>query len=98
MIICRKSHPSVPVVDDVRAAQSPLQHLCSELVRVPQVGESHHVILGLPVLNQRQRGNHLDPQPLCQERRLLHIQLDELSLQVLLGQDDQVLVQDLASL
>ena len=38
---------------------------------------------------------HLNPQPLCEEGALLGVDLDKLGLEVLLGQDPQVLVNNL---
>lgn len=86
-----------PVVDDVRTAESPFEHLCRKLICVSQVSESDHIVLCFSVCQQSQCGNNLDPQPLCQERSLLYVQFDEFGLDVLLCQDGQVFVEDLTS-
>ena len=73
-------------------SQPPLQHLRGELVRVAEVGEPHEVCRGLLVLDAENSGDDLDLQPVAQEGALLGVDLAELSLQVLLGQDIEMFV------
>lgn len=58
-------------------------------------GEKYHIVLHFAVLDESQRWEHEDLEPLRQERALLGVQLDKSSLHVLLGQYVQVLVDDL---
>ena len=78
-------------------SQSPLEHLCAELVRVPEVSEAHDVGCGLLVLDAEDGGDHLDLEAVTQEGALLSIDLTEPRLQVLLGQCAEMLVEYLAS-
>lgn len=87
----------VPVVNNISAAQSPFQHLGAELVGVPQVTKTYHVVLRLAVNEQSQGGDDLDVQPLGKEGCFLHVEFDEFGLDVLLCQDGQVFVHDLTS-
>lgn len=86
-----------PVVNNVRTAKSPFEHLCGELVRVSQVSESDHIVLCFSINKQSQSRNNFDAQPLCQKWGFLCIQFDEFGLNVLLCQDGQVFVEDLTS-
>lgn len=72
-----------PVVNDICTAESPLKHLCGEVVCVSQVSESNHIVLCFSIQHQSQCWNNLDPQPLCQKWGFFHIQFDELGLNML---------------
>ena len=78
-------------------SQSPLQHLRSELVGVAQLGKAHDVGGGLLVLDAENGGDHSDLQPVAEERTLFSVNLTELSLQMLLSQEIEVLVEYFAS-
>ena len=78
-------------------SKSPLEHLCAELVCVPEVGEAHDLARGLLVLDAEDGGDDLDLEAVTQEGALLSVNLTEPCLQVLLGQHAEVLVEYLAS-
>ena len=78
-------------------SQSPLEHLCAELVRVPEVSEAHDVGRGLLVLDAEDGGDDLDLEAVTQEGALISVNLTEPCLQVLLGQCAEMLVEYLAS-
>ncbi len=40
-------------------SNSPLEHLCGEVVCVAQISEAHHIPAGLRILDHDDRGNHL---------------------------------------
>ena len=62
---------------------------------VAEVREADDVVARLAVLDEHDGGDDLDPQPLREEGALLGVDLDKLGLQVLLGQDPEVLVHNL---
>ena len=86
---------TIPVLDDAGRGDAPLHHLGGELVVVAEVREADDVVARLAVLDEHDGGDDLDPQPLREEGALLGVDLDKLGLQVLLGQDPEVLVHNL---
>ena len=62
-----------------------------------EVGEPDDVVPGLGALDAQDGGDDLDEQPLSEEGARLSVDLDELGLDVALGQDGEVLVHDLAA-
>ena len=78
-------------------SQPPLQHLRCELVGVAQVAKAHDLGGGLLVLDAENGGDHSDLQTVAQERALLSVNLTELCLQMLLGQEIEMFVEYFAS-
>ena len=68
-----------------------------KLSLLTEVGEPDDVVPGLGALDARDGGDDLDEQPLSEEGARLSVDLDELGLDVALGQDGEVLVHDLAA-
>ena len=77
--------------------QSPLQHLCAELVCVSEIGESHDLAGGLLVLDAEHGGDDTDLEAVTQEGTLLSVYLTESRLDVFLGEQTEMLVEDFAS-
>ena len=77
--------------------QSPLEHLCAELVSVAEVGKAHDLAGGLLVLDAEDGGDDLNLEAVTQEGALLGVDLTEPCLQVLFGQKAEMLVEYLAS-
>ena len=90
-----RRHEVAAVLDDAGRGDAPLHHLGGELVVVAEVGEADDVVARLAVLDEHDGGDDPDLQPLRQEGALLGVYLDELGLQVPLGQDPEVLVHNL---
>ena len=81
---------------ETHVAKPPGEHLGAEVVGVAEIGEADDVAPGDGVLDHDHRGDRPDLQAVAQEGCLLRVDLDELGLHMLLGQDGHVLVQDLA--
>ena len=78
--------------------KSPGQHLCTEVVRVSQISETHHITPGNRVLHKDQGRNCTDLQTVAQKRALFCVDLAEFCLNVFLSKNAQMLVKDLTAL
>lgn len=74
------------VLDHAHSLVSQLQHRCLEIVRVAQLLKANQSIHCNTIRERDDTGQHLDLQLFDQEGRILHLDLDKLGLNVLLGQ------------
>lgn len=95
LLLDRRDEQIPVVVDALRLRNAPLHHLRRELIVTTEVVEANNVVRRFLVLHEANGRNDADIQALRQEWRLLHVQLDEFALQMLLGQQAEVLVDDL---
>ena len=70
--------------------EPPGEHFGAEVVSVAEISEADDVAPGDGVLDHDHRGDRPDLQPVAQEGCLLRVDLDELCLHMLLGQNCQV--------
>uniref|UniRef100_A0A1I8HFI4 EF-hand domain-containing protein n=2 Tax=Macrostomum lignano TaxID=282301 RepID=A0A1I8HFI4_9PLAT len=85
------------IVDDLRAGQTPLQHLCGEIVVAAQIVEADNVVLDFLVLDDAQSRDDADAEAPGQEGRFLDADSHEFALNVARRQRGEVAVNNAAA-